>query len=241
MRTRKKILVFADWFLPGYKAGGPIRSVANLVHTLEFDFRIVTRITDHQSNEPYSGITPGIWTSHRTNVEVCYMFERDVNDAFLEKIFGEQPYDYIYFNSLFSPVFALRPLRMARKKGLASRCVLAPRGMLKPGALSVKATKKRIFLLTAQLFGLFKGIRWHATNEEEANEIKTHFGDACNVVVAPNLATVVDTTPLVATKTAGELRLICIARISSEKGIREALQFLKAAKLEKAECTFYGV
>ncbi|MFM7726721.1 MAG: hypothetical protein ACKO7B_08465, partial [Flavobacteriales bacterium] len=83
MRTRKKILVFADWFLPGYKAGGPIRSVANLVQTLDVDFWIVTRITDHQSNEPYTGIVAGSWSIHRPNVQVCYMHEHDVTGYFL--------------------------------------------------------------------------------------------------------------------------------------------------------------
>ena len=241
MHTRKKILVFADWFLPGFKAGGPIRSVANLVHSLEIDFWIVTRITDHQTDEPYAGITPGVWTAHRPNVQVCYLHERDVNSNFLEKIFSEQSFDHLYFNSLFSPAFTLQPLRLARKKGLISRCVLAPRGMLKPGALSVKARKKRIFLFTAKMLGLFNGIRWHATNEEEAQEIKTHFGNSCVVCVAPNLATAVHSVPNAAQKLPGELRLVCIARISSEKGIREALQFLKAAHLERVECTFYGV
>ena len=40
---RPIILSFAGHYLPGYKAGGPIRSIANMVDQLgdEFDFRIV--------------------------------------------------------------------------------------------------------------------------------------------------------------------------------------------------------
>ncbi|MBI9061941.1 MAG: hypothetical protein JEZ14_08115 [Marinilabiliaceae bacterium] len=46
---KKKILIFIDWFLPGYKAGGPVRSMANMVEYLmeEYDFFIVTRNTDY--------------------------------------------------------------------------------------------------------------------------------------------------------------------------------------------------
>jgi hypothetical protein len=33
--TKKKILVFVDWYLPGYKAGGQIRSVASMVGHLK--------------------------------------------------------------------------------------------------------------------------------------------------------------------------------------------------------------
>ncbi len=241
MYTRKKILVFSDWFLPGYKAGGPIRSLANLVHSIDFDFWIVTRITDHQSTEPYAGITHGVWTSHGPNVQVCYLNDGEMTSAFVKIILSEQSFDYLYFNSLFSPLYTLVPLRVARKMGLASSCVLAPRGMLKAGALSVKARKKKIFLVTARLLGWFKGIRWHATNEAEANEIRFHFGTACSIGIAPNLATKVDGAASPAHKTSGELRLISIARISPEKGIREALLFLKAAALDRVECSFYGV
>ena len=41
--TRPVVLVAIDWYLPAYRAGGPIRSIANLVAALgdEIDFRIV--------------------------------------------------------------------------------------------------------------------------------------------------------------------------------------------------------
>jgi hypothetical protein len=41
---RRKILIFVDWFEPGFKAGGPIQSCRNLVESLgdDFDFYLVT-------------------------------------------------------------------------------------------------------------------------------------------------------------------------------------------------------
>jgi glycosyltransferase involved in cell wall biosynthesis len=241
MHTRKKILVFSDWFLPGYKAGGPIRSLANLVHSLEFDFWIVTRITDHHSTKPYEGIEKGSWTKHRTNVQVCYLDQKDLTVPFIQRILREHSFDYIYFNSLFSPTFTLLPLRTARKMGLAERCVLAPRGMLKPGALSIKSKKKKIFLFVSRLLGWFNTIRWHATNEQEEQEIKRHYGQFSKVFIAPNLASIVECTYAPAKKEFGSLKLVSIARISAEKGIREALQFLKSAQLnDRLECVFYG-
>jgi glycosyltransferase involved in cell wall biosynthesis len=241
MHTRKKILVFSDWFLPGYKAGGPIRSLANLVQALDFDFWIVTRITDHHSTEPYVGIMPGVWTPMSSHVHVCYMHESDMNGSFVEKLFDEKTFDYIYFNSLFSPLFTLMPLRIARKMGMASRCVLAPRGMLKEGALSIKSRKKKLFLFAARALGWFNHIRWHATNEQEAAEIRLHLGRRCDIYIAPNLATTIQHSGTITHKEPGALRLISVARISSEKGIREALLFLKSARLGKGlACIFYG-
>jgi glycosyltransferase involved in cell wall biosynthesis len=241
MHTRKKILVFSDWFLPGYKAGGPIRSLANLVHNLDFDFWIVTRITDHHSNQPYNGIKHGEWTKHRSNVHVCYIDQKEVTAPFVKQLLSENTFDFIYFNSLFSPLFTLLPLRVARAMGLAERCVLAPRGMLKPGALSIKSKKKKIFLFVSKFLGWFKNIRWHATNEQEKSEIKKHYGKSCHVIVAPNLASIVDRDTGLANKEAGSIKLVSVARISAEKGIREALQFLKIADLKtRVECVFYG-
>ena len=241
MRTKKKILVFSDWFLPGFKAGGPIRSLANLVESLPYDFWIVTRITDHHSSEPYPGIRAGEWTRFRENVLVCYVEEAAMKTPFIQKTLQEEAFDYIYFNSLFSPLFTLLPLRIARRMKLADRCVLAPRGMLKPGALSIKSKKKKIFLIISRLLGWFNGIRWHATNDQEEKEIKEHYGKRCNVLVAPNLATQVDQTSEYTRKEVGQLKLISIARISSEKGILEALQFLKDADLKSGlECQFFG-
>jgi glycosyltransferase involved in cell wall biosynthesis len=241
MHTRKKILVFSDWFLPGYKAGGPIRSLANLVHSLDIDFWIVTRITDHHSTQPYEGIQRGAWTQHRPNVQVCYVDQKDVTALFVKKILREHSFDYIYFNSLFSPIFTLLPLRTARAMGMAERCVLVPRGMLKPGALSIKSKKKKIFLFVSRLLGWFNNIRWHATNEQEKQEIKHFYGKSCAVFVAPNLASVIDSNDEPVEKESGSLRLVSVARISAEKGIREAIQFLKCAELKTGiECTFFG-
>jgi glycosyltransferase involved in cell wall biosynthesis len=233
--------VFSDWFLPGYKAGGPIRSLANLVHSLDFDFWIVTRITDHHSMQPYEGIKRGAWTQHRSNVQVCYVDQKDVTVPFVKNLLREQSFDYLYFNSLFSPIFTLLPLRAARAMGMTERCVLAPRGMLKPGALSIKSKKKKIFLFVSRLLGWFKNIRWHATNEQEMHEIKHHYGKSCNVFVAPNLASVIESNFEPARKESGSLKLVSIARISAEKGIREAIQFLKSADITSGlECIFFG-
>jgi glycosyltransferase involved in cell wall biosynthesis len=241
MHTRKKILVFSDWFLPGFKAGGPIRSLANLVESLPFDFWIVTRITDHHSTDPYPGVLEGEWTQLRENVRVCYVEDSSMQASFVKEILLTESFDYIYFNSLFSPLFTLLPLRIARNMKLAHRCVLAPRGMLKPGALSIKARKKKIFLFVSRLLGWFSDIRWHATNEQEEKEIIKHYGRKSNVIVAPNLASHIDDHFDITHKDVGQLKLVSIARISSEKGILEALQFLKRANLKSGlECVFYG-
>ncbi len=242
MHTEKKrIIIFTDWYLPGYRAGGPIRSLANLVTVLNHDFYIVTRNTDHHSTQPYPDITSNKWIKLSDNVHVIYLDENNLTSEMYRKILKEHPCDNIYLNSLFSPRFTLLPMRVARQMGLAKKCVLAPRGMLKPGALSIKSRKKKIFLFISKLTGQFRGIRWHATSSEEEKEIRQHFPSASNIRIAPNLSDVPLEKPTRPIKQKGELRLVCIARISPEKGIMEALQFLKDANLDgEIVCDFFG-
>jgi glycosyltransferase involved in cell wall biosynthesis len=238
---KKRILIFSDWYLPGYRGGGPIRSLANLVSTLRHEFYIVTRNTDHYSTDPYPNIVPDKWIKTADNVHVFYFDEGSISAAAIRDIIRDLKCDRIYFNSLFSPRFTLLPLRVARKMKLQDRCILAPRGMLKSGALSVKARKKKIFLTMVRFFGFFNGIRWHATSEEEAIEIKRTFPGTSNIRIAPNLSSAPHEKPAKIRKRAGELKMICIARISPEKGILEALQFLQQADLRgDVSVEFYG-
>src|SRR5215813_4412202 len=63
LHRRTGVLVFADYYLPGFKAGGPIRTLANIMEQLgdEFEFRIVTRDRDYGDRSPYPGILTNCW------------------------------------------------------------------------------------------------------------------------------------------------------------------------------------
>ena len=48
LNKRNQVLIFIDWFLPAYKAGGPIKSVLNLTNCLSdtHDFYIISSNRD---------------------------------------------------------------------------------------------------------------------------------------------------------------------------------------------------
>ena len=52
------ILILYEFFYPGYKAGGPIQSLVNLVITLgkDFEFKIATTAFDLNSQSPYNEV-----------------------------------------------------------------------------------------------------------------------------------------------------------------------------------------
>lgn len=237
---RKKILVFTTWYLPGYKAGGPIRSLANLVSKIDHDFYIITGNKDHHSTMPYEGIVCNHWIKQSSNSFVYYLDEESLNTVLIRHLMREKQWDFIYLNSLFSLRFSLLPLRTARKMGYISKTILAPRGMLQEGALSVKPFKKKIFLLISRIFGLFDNITWHATSDAEFDAIKNKFKKS-RIKIAPNLSASRSIIHDIRHKKKGELKLISIARISPEKGILEAVKYLTGKSFEgEISAVFFG-
>jgi len=57
------ILTFINNYLPGYKAGGMLRSLVNTVEYLQNDveFRIVTKDRDLGDSKPYNGVLIQHW------------------------------------------------------------------------------------------------------------------------------------------------------------------------------------
>src|SRR5439155_20630037 len=94
----------------------------------------------------------------------------------------------VYLNSLFSRSFSIAPLLLRRAGWLAdAEFIIAPRGELHPGALALKARKKRAFLEVGRRLRLYDGVAWHATSASEGEDIRRWFGRHARVALAPNL------------------------------------------------------
>lgn len=225
MNGKRKILVLADWYVPGYKAGGPIRSVSNIVNTFkeEFDFSLVTRDTDYLEDKPYPGIKSNEWVWIDDRVRVWYFSKDKLNRATLTELLSEGQYDVIYFNSFFSYYFSLLPLYLlTRKIRSKARIILAPRGMLAANALNIKRTKKKAFIAAAKFIGLHKGITWHASSQLEEQEIKDIFPRA-EVKIALNLPSPVQPSWQQRTKIPGSVRLFFLSRIAIKKNLHAGI------------------
>ena len=99
----KKVLVFIDWYLPAFKAGGPISSVSNMIELLSDDmsFFIVTGNKDLNSDQPLRGVECNTWQKVK-NAHVIYLDKKSQNFKFLKKIVNEIQPDKIYLNGIFS-------------------------------------------------------------------------------------------------------------------------------------------
>lgn len=240
MQTKKKILVFIDWYLPGYRAGGPIQSCANMVAHLhdKFDFYIVTRDADYLETQAYAGIKSDTWNEREYGTRVYYLSEDNVRYRRLKKIIEEQEFDAYYINGIYSLYFSILPLYILKSSG-RKNIIVAPRGMLASTAIEVKSGKKKLFLTATKLLGLFNKVKFHSTSKHETADIKRMFPDSL-VMEASNLPSGRSLeNPRPIEKNVGELRLISVARIAPEKNLKYALEVLLHVK-KKVLFNIYG-
>ncbi|MCA6365230.1 MAG: glycosyltransferase [Bacteroidetes bacterium] len=229
-----RVLLFIDWYRPGYKAGGPVQSCANLVEQLQSDdiqFRIVTRITDYCETKPYEGINANEWTTRADGSQVIYLHENELNRETLSRIISETEFDVAYVNGIYSRWFSIEPARLCRKLKPAARILVAARGMLAPSAMAIKPFKKKLFLRIAKITRLYENVTFHATGAHEREHIRAALGDVA-VMEAGNLPARVQITTASRKKTPGHINLICVARIAPEKNIDYALRILADVKSE---------
>ncbi|HEY6159959.1 MAG TPA: glycosyltransferase family 4 protein [Bacteroidia bacterium] len=238
--SKRKILVFIDWFRPGFRAGGPVQSCVNLIDHLksEFDFSVITSDTDYMEDKPYAGIKSDEWIVREDGVRVYYFSKGELNRANMEALIEKEKFDVAYLNGMFSKTFTLLPLRILKKKK-KGKIIVAVRGMLAPSALEIKAWKKRIFLSYAKLTGIYSGVKFQSTSGQESKDILKIFRNA-DILTAPNLPEKVSAGRTgQREKRRGELSVVNIARIAPEKNLLFALQVLEKVKAN-VEFDFYG-
>ena len=238
--NKLKIIIFIDWFLPGIKAGGPVKSISNLVTILKhkFDFYIITGDRDMGDKVPFENIELNKWHK-KDGINVLYLSKLNQNKKeYLYQINFIDP-DIIYINGIFSFHFSIIPLLVANK--LKIKTIVAPRGMLGDGALSIKPIKKKIFLKLADKFNIYKNVIWHATDQSENNEIIKIVHTKTKIFVIPN----VPVKPLLKAsqkiKTSNSLKLVYISRISKKKNLSYLLELLlDSSTLNNIELDIWG-
>lgn len=229
------ILILVDYYLPGYKAGGPIQSIANMVDKLgdEFQLKIVTADRDLEDTKTYPGIKVDSW-NRVGKANVFYMLPKRRSLSDFKRLLCSTEYDILYLNSFFSFHFTIKSLLLRRLRLVPNKpLIVAPRGEFSPGALGLKCLKKRVYIAVANLLGLYKGAFWQASSKHEVADVQQWFGSGVKMVIAPDLPHVVneaEKSKIVKFKTMGCLKIIFLSRISRKKNLDGALKMLKQLK-----------
>ena len=236
------ILTFVPYYLPGYKAGGPTRTISNMVERLgdDFEFRIVCADRDFLDVTPYPGIAANTWC--RVGKAWVY-YASPVGCGILEwvRLMRRTPHDLVYLNSFFHSMYALRPLLATKLMGLRGKpVVLAPRGEFSPGALGLKLWKKMPFLLVAKLSGFYRDVLWHASTKNEAQHILQRMGGDSAISISLAIAVARDLSvkmPDVSMPSDVEhppdvLRIVFFSRIARMKNLDYALRVLAKTRVK---------
>lgn len=229
-----KVLITYQFFLPAYKAGGPIQSISNLAKFLSInDIDVYVFCSNTDLDGTRLDVETDVWCEYKKGMSVFYTSKKLTKKETLN-IIGQVSPDTIFINGLYSLMFTVYPLLY----NATTRKILSARGMLHPGALSQKALKKRLYINGFKLLRLHDKCDYHATTEQESDYIKNTFGKKCNVWTTSNLPNVFEySEPL--HKNANKVSLVSISLISPMKNI---LLVLKALKLVKYSVVYdiYG-
>lgn len=243
MTMKPTILVFTDAYLPGYKSGGPIRTLANMVEQLgdEFAFCIATRDREIHDPTPYPNCRTAIWQD-AGKARVIYFSPAQWTWPVVRRLVFDTDCDLIYLNSLFSPSFTIRPLLLQLARMIPSKpTILAPRGELSLGALALKKTKKQAFLYCMRIAGLYRRVKWQASTSDEESDIRRSFGDKAHVLIAPDLRSPCcgAVRALTKRKLPGKATLAFLSRISRKKNLDGALRLLAGVR-GRVDLHIYG-
>ena len=223
---KSKIAILTDWYLPGNKAGGPVKSIYSIVTLLNsfFDFYILTTNRDIGCAEPYSDIKPNNLFI-KDNIHYYYFDQKKISSNQMLMVLNEIKPDLIYLNSFWSFNFSINIVRLKNKKLITAPLLLAPRGMLSKGAMSLKSLKKNLFLFYVKHLGWYDAVNYHATNQQEFKDISYHFPKS-KILTIPNLNSAISVLNN-SIKTEKTLRLFYLSRISKVKNLHFALEILK--------------
>jgi glycosyltransferase involved in cell wall biosynthesis len=240
MKCKKPtILVLTDYYLPGFKGGGPIRTIANMVEALgnEMNFKILALDRDLGCNEQYLGIHLDNWQPVE-KAEVYYIAPNKLNWLFIRHIIMNTNYDILYLNSYFSIYFGIIPLFLHRLGFIKRKpTIVAPRGEFSSGAIKIKSFKKMAYINFSKLINIHMNIIWHFSSAFELEDFRKIFkiglksSKNFDSVIAPNLPQAnLEKNMNKSKKDASNLKIAFLSRISPKKNLDGALQMLTGLK-----------
>ncbi len=237
MGDKKRILIIMGRYLPGYKDGGPVRSIINLTDYLgnEYNFYILTCDRDHGDTEPYPNIKVNDWNQVR-KAKVYYVPPKGFTFKTIKRLTTDV--DLVYVCGCFND-YAINTLILNRLGQINKPVVVASMGLFMPNAMKKKPLKYNAFITLFRVLGMFKKISWSTTSTFEAECTKNVISMKAVCHVAEDLPRIVLPEKIKKEKVVGELRVFFISRISPEKNLHQSIEVLKLCK-SNIHFTIYG-
>ena len=233
----KNILIITGRYLPGFKDGGPVRTIKNLTDLLgdDYHFTIMCSDRDHGDTKPYENINEGI--NHVGKADVIYVPDSKFSFSLIKSEANKNNLIYVCgpYNN-----YAIKALILNRLSLIKCPFVLAPMGSFSKGALNIKSAKKRVFFTIVKLLNLFKNVSFSVTSKVEEKELRDALGLANKCYIARDPERAIDESiSHNEFKKSGRLRVVFLSRISEKKNLYGAIEILSKVKGD-IDFTVYG-
>lgn len=223
----KSVLILVPGYLPGFKSGGPVRTISNMIEALgdEISFSVICLDRDLGDKHPYPKISKKKWNP-QGKANVFYIERGPIGVFNILHLLYQNKYNFIHLNSSLSFQFSILPLILLKILRLKTPAILGPRGEFSQGALSIKPYKKKFFIKLAKLLHLYQNVIWHASSAHEATDIRRVMGQAVDIRIATDISVYTDDIVIPRRDTSQPLKIAFIARISPMKNLDYAIDIL---------------
>lgn len=230
---KPRVLIPFRHFSPGYRVGGPLTNVINLVEGLgdTFAFQVVS--LDHDLNETkrYARKTSQ-WLWHGKGL--VYYAESTVEAwIVVTRAIAWGSVDAVYLDGLFDPWFGLAPWcsyaissDFRSRPGSRPRLLCCPSGQLMPEALQHHPWRKHLVLKLMRSSRMLESVVWLAGSKTEYDQLRALMGKKALVrQAAPRIAKPDAEVARVA-KVPGRLRLVFVGRLHPHKRLAELIAWI---------------
>lgn len=227
--NKKRILIFSEYYLPGYKSGGGMRTIVNIVSRFHdrYEFFIVTKDHDGKSDkQPYKTVKINDWNSIE-NAQVYYLSKDKITFSKIHELLTKVNPDILYSNSYFS-IFDIYLLLLNRLNKVKIPYVVSPCGELSEDSFKMGTLKKRTFVFIAKILDFNKHIIWKASTEIEKQQIEEILGKNEQIIIAPDLIPKVFYNDFSSSKKpekiVGSVKLVFLSRFNRKKNFKFILE-----------------
>ncbi|MFN3900084.1 MAG: glycosyltransferase [Alishewanella aestuarii] len=238
-------LILAPHFLPGYKAGGVLRSLVNFVDlfsdTLSFD--VITSDRDLGDKEPYYSTDPFERLDKNYTAFYCGGFVSYFST--LIKMLKKK-HDFVFLNGLFNFRYSILFLLLYKFGFCKSKVYLFVRGELFESALVNKSFLKKNLLSIFRFLNLFDSVIFLVTDKNEFKVLEAFVGPKVSHIIFPDLPSFSFQESLLSCKLIKQVRseelinLVFVGRIAEIKNIKFFISLLFNVK-SKVFFEIYGV
>lgn len=235
-----RVLCVLDYYLPGFKGGGPLRTIANMRPLLagKVELAIFTRDRDLGSDRCYDGIKTDCWIETPEG-PLYYASPENFSAAGLQRAMAGRSVMLLYLNSFFGFRSSIQIYHRLRRHQPRLPILLAPRGEFSLGALAIKPAKKRLFLSLCKMLRLYRDVTWQASTEAERADILRQFPSAAGRIHLAEdpveIGPAVPDADRPAPSPSGQLRLCFLSRISPKKNLDGLLRALAQSSSPPAQ------